>query len=420
MSQSSSRTRVQRSARNALAASAAAAALLPSAVHAQEEPHDSIFGGGVFIGYHYGYAQRSHLEWGLEAFGTRVSGGVGCSSDVRHGLGAFAQLAFLGISNPRLTLGGLGGGEVERATLALTGELGLTFRFGSEGGLGIHTGAVADTVFLNAGARYQWLRNEAWLGGGLRVLSPYGLPSMCEQAVGRPLRTDAGLFALQSTAQRACNDNSGQRIEAVGRAFERDAQLEHASVPAFLQLASELARLDAPRALIERALQAARDEVRHTELCLQLAQRHLEDCAPPALPPIVQRAAIAREQSLVRLAIESWLDGCVAEGRAAEHAARAAAAARDPEAKAALTTIARDEHRHSELGWSILQWAIERGGDEARAAVRGLRDCRASDSSTAQAHEGLEAHGLLSEAALQTLAAEHFEASQRRLDAVLA
>jgi hypothetical protein len=410
------RARGRRLARHAVAASAAALALAPSG-SARADHFELNGGGGVFIGYHYG--ERSELEWGLEVFGTRVTGGIGCSTQERQGLGAFGQLSFLGFSNPRLTLGGHGGGELNRPALALTGELGLTYRFGEDAGFGLHTGVVAETIFLNAAARYQWLRNEAWVGGGLRVLGTYGVPSMCEVAIGRPLRSDAGRFAVQSIATDACSDNDGQRIEAVGRAFERDAQLEHASVPAFLQLAAELSQVDAPRALIARSLEAARDEVRHAALCMRLAERHLEACAAPALPPLVKRAPLAPQANLVRLAVESWLDGCVAEGRAAKHAARAAAGARDDEARGVLSVIARDEQRHAELGWAILQWAIARGGEEVREAVRALRELDGSDTGEGTAHEGLEAHGLLGRDALRRLAMEHFEASQKRLELVL-
>jgi hypothetical protein len=50
----------------ALAASAAATTLLPVVARAE----DSAFGGGAFIGYHFG--EGAPVEWGFEAFGTRV------------------------------------------------------------------------------------------------------------------------------------------------------------------------------------------------------------------------------------------------------------------------------------------------------------------------------------------------------------
>ena len=410
------RARLQRLTRGAIAASAAAAALLPAAARAE----DGSFGGGAFLGYRFG--SGSHFEWGLEAFGTRLFESQACSSDERAGAGAFAQIAWLGLHTPRITLAAHAGGELQRTSAALSGELGATYRFGPEGGFGIHTGVMAESLFFNAAARYQWLLNEAFVGGGIRVFGTYGVPASC--AVGRPLRTDGGLLALHAQPGAMLDGahaaNAGARIEAVGRAFERDAQLEFASIPAFLQLASELAELEAPASLVARALQAARDEKRHTALCAGLAMRHLEDCAAPALPDLKQRAPIAGRAGLVRLAIESWVDGCVAEGRAAAQAARASELATDAEAERVQRTIAADELRHAELAWSILRFALAAGGEEAHAAVRGLRDIAAGDACLEFAPDGLQAHGRLDAAAMQAVADAHLSASRKSLDALLA
>lgn len=402
-------------ATRAAAASATAAALAAPAAHAQSD--EASFGGGAFIGVRFGAGSR--FEWGIEAFATRVYQESFCTStEKRWGVGGFAQLSLLGLEQPRLTLGAHAGGELERGAAALTGELGASYRFGPVGGFGIHSGVLAETLLLNASLRYQWLLHEAFLGVGARVLNTYGSANFC--AVGRPLRTAAGLLTLHATPpHRAGGGGRGARIEAVGRAFERDAQLEHASVPAFLQLAAELHALDAPRGLVARALASARDEVRHAELCTRLAQRHLEDCAPPALPAIARRAPLAGMEGIERLAIESWLDGCVSEGRAAAHAARAAELADEPQPRAALHGIAEDEQRHTELAWAILRWALGRGGERVHAAVRALRDV---DTALADEHalDGLQAHGRLSQPELDAIAARHGEASRARLDALLA
>lgn len=275
-----------------------------------------------------------------------------------------------------------------------------------------------ETVLVNAAARYQWLLNEALLSGGVRVLGTYGTPGFC--SVGRPLRSDTGIVALHAPVSRTALDaNAGARIEAVGRAFQRDARLEHASVPAFLQLATELAALHAPSSLITGALTAAHDEQRHTQLCLQLAARHLEDCTHVAPPELVQRTPLTGRIGFVRLAIESWLDGCLAEGRAAQHAVRAAELATDHQARATQHTIACDEQRHAELAWSILHWALAAGGEEARAAVHAMRDAGSDVAFERDIPEGLEAHGRLGAGALHTIADAHWTASRARLDTQL-
>jgi len=409
-------------ARRTLAVSAAS--LIPVVAHAE----DNAFGGGAFVGYHFG--EGSPVEWGFEAFGTRVLNEAedsmcGVEKEKRYGAGGFVRLSIIGVEDLRLTLGGHAGGELSHEGLfALTGELGASYRFGQHSGLGIHTGAIAETYVFNAAARYQWLRNDAWVGGGVRVLGTYGdwTTESC-WIPGRPLRVEGGVLTLGMSASgvnEAAHTNAGARIAAVGRGYERDAQLEHASVPAFLQLANELTQVGAPNALVQRALSAARDEVRHAALCMQLAARHLDACSPPALPPMAARAPIASQASVVRLAVESWLDGCIAEGRAAAIAARATQLASDPQACAIQHAIADDEQRHAELAWSILSWALAVGGDEVHTAVGGCRDVATGASSDELQPKGLEAHGRLGERATEAVAARHLELSRTRLRALLA
>src|SRR5207342_277134 len=95
----------------------------------------------------------------------------------------------------------------------------------------------------------------------------------------------------------------------------------------------------------------------------------------PALPELGARAALSGSPGLTRLAVESWLDGCVAEGLAAEHAACAARLAR----------------------------AMARGGEAVRAAVRSARD-EHSALNRPELPSGLEAHGCLAPRTIERLA----------------
>src|SRR5439155_16644581 len=76
--------------------------------------------------------------------------------------------------------------------------------------------------------------------------------------------------------------------------------------------------------------------------------------------------------NLVRLAAESWIDGCLGEGAAARRAGRAARLARHDGTRRALVRIERDESRHAELAWDVVRWAVDRGGTDARDAIRDL------------------------------------------------
>lgn len=346
------------------------------------------FGGGVFVGYAFG--ARQAVEWGLEAFFThRIEGVGGCRSDARAGVGPLLQLGVYGLDEPRLTLAAHGGGEFSRGGPSLTGELGLSYRFGPRPGFGIHVGVVPELFLLNVALRYEALRNEAWVGGGVRWLPTYGPPSSC--VVGRPHRSAEGVLSVTVEAlQPASDDDDGKQRAALG--FAADAQLEAASVSAFAQLACELLALGAPDALVHAAIDAAYDELHHAQLCAALSGLSLT----PVLPVITARDLSDTTEALVRLAVESWLDGCIGEASAAHQAAAAAALAHDRATQQTLLHIARDEARHGQLAWSVLDFALQRGGEPVRAALRTRLDHQPTCSLESTADRGLERHGRLS------------------------
>lgn len=192
--------------------------------------------------------------------------------------------------------------------------------------------------------------------------------------IGRPLRV-AGQQRLApfslGPATRSAEGLAPETRTALGRAWLEAARAERASVPAFIALAHDLARADAPHALIRRAVAAAHDERRHARLCEDLVARStgsgLRTYTPP-LPPQHED----REARFVRLALESWSDGCIGEATAARRAERGFAGmpkTKHPATRAALHQIARDEHRHAELAWSVLEHTLERGGRRVRDAV---------------------------------------------------
>jgi hypothetical protein len=191
-------------------------------------------------------------------------------------------------------------------------------------------------------------------------------------------------------------------------------------VPAFLQLASELAAARAPAALVRRAIRAAADEQRHAMLTARLAERHLGRPAVVQLPEVARRQPLAPGANTVRLAVESWLDGCCSEGRAAAQAAVAADRAQDHATRSALAGIANDEHRHAELAWAVLEWALQAGGADARDAVHELGAVAASTVAHEHAPAGLEAHGRLAADTLNAVAGEHDVRSRARLRSALA
>ncbi len=195
-------------------------------------------------------------------------------------------------------------------------------------------------------------------------------------AHGRPLRVRGRVVRAEVTADAAwargagpdCSDMSPETCAALAGLWRRDAQAEHASVPAFSRIATGLAGLGAPPELLLGAHAAAMQEVAHAMGCFALVAGYSGAAeGPRAMPALLQ--AGAEEVTLTTMALESLRDGCLLEGFSADVAARACEGATDPAVRGLLATITRDEAEHAELAWRILEWCVARGGAEVRAAV---------------------------------------------------
>jgi hypothetical protein len=339
-----------------------------------------------------------------------------------------AQLAIINLDHAHLTIGLQGGGELSRVGAALSGEIGGTYHFSDRPGFDLHTGANAIVALFPISVRAEWLQQEYALDLGIRYASEgaqspvftYGSSSICIE--GRPLRTSKGV--ARCDARTRAVDDRPSLIEtthaeafAAGRDWQRAAQYECASVPAFLQLAVELLAHDAPDDLVAAALAAAEDELVHARISAALASRLLGARVWPVLPEAPARPPLAGRPGLVRLATESWLDGCLAEGMASERARRASEQAVDRGARTAQRVIAGDEARHAALGWKILQWTLQAGSDDARDAVRALRD--AELDAVPENHGGLAHYGCLGGREINEVAYRHAARSRSRLDALL-
>lgn len=137
---------------------------------------------------------------------------------------------------------------------------------------------------------------------------------------------------------------------AVGRYFASSARLEAASIPAFEDLARELALHGAPHALIDGARRASRDEARHARAMARLSARF---GARPA--PVVRAPSAPR--TLRAIAEDNAVEGCTREAYAALSAARQAIAATDPAVARVYSGIARDEARHALWSFALHDWA---------------------------------------------------------------
>lgn len=241
---------------------------------------------------------------------------------------------------------------------------------GSYGGSRILGGilALGGTVVLVVMGGVTWLIHLISTTGFTkgRVLRLQGRARMARRALGGGWADDAvpstsGLTAWQRTV--------------LGEAWLYSAGMEHASVPAFAKLSLKLSALGAPSRLLEDCHTAALDEVRHARRCFALARAYsglnwtagtLPELARSAEQPLPTGA----ENDWARLVRGSLLDGCLSEGLASRVAAEGASRATDPVVRETLMVIAEDEGRHAELGWDVIDFALERGGRSAKEALR--------------------------------------------------
>jgi hypothetical protein len=195
--------------------------------------------------------------------------------------------------------------------------------------------------------------------------------------IGRPFLVDDR--ARTATAERAdrgwslgvlAPDTRGLDADvrrALAAAWTADALLEHASIAAFSRFSLDLLAIGAPADLVAGAHQAALDEVRHARICFALAQGYAGAPVGPSAFPFP--GSITINSDLASFAAATAREGCIGETLSAIMAAEQLARATDPAVRRALSAIAEDEARHSELAWRTVAWAIERGGEPVRAAV---------------------------------------------------
>ncbi len=152
----------------------------------------------------------------------------------------------------------------------------------------------------------------------------------------------------------------------VGAYLAEAAHLEAASIAAFGILRRELCHYGAPRALVRLAERAAQDEVRHARSMKAIARRHGAICRTP-------RVRTRPVRSLLEVAIENVVEGCVRETYGAVVATYQSRAAGDGRMRAAMKTIAKDEAMHAALAWRVAAWADRRltAADRRRVARAG-------------------------------------------------
>ncbi len=365
--------------RHVIAGALAGAIIVPAgAVHALEG--QDVFSPGVHLVFNFGQLLRVGLGFDLRYTHILDFRGTCDPRNAWVGVGAFGQVTWLFHDGVRFAAGLHAAAETESNDWLFDAELGWSYTFERAWrGHGLQVGLTfgdfpIDLAIVRGNLSFadDGLRPEGQVGSGARAPNVFGdAGGSC--IIGRPLRVEGQTRLANFVAGPRVSHPSPFRVaddtrRALGSSWLEAARAEAASVPAFIALGRDLAHVGAPRALVNRATSAARDEVRHTRLCAALASRAYGQSIATILPDVPSPTRETRREALTRLALESWHDGCLGEATAARRAALAFETCRDDQSRAALGRIAHDEHTHGELAWSVLAFALEAGGPRVREA----------------------------------------------------
>lgn len=180
----------------------------------------------------------------------------------------------------------------------------------------------------------------------------------------RPARTDS-----RTVPRSPRRSNTTSPDEAVRREWLRRAQAEYRSSAITAQVSLWLLQLGAPPALIREGLRIVNDELKHAELSYRVyvgaGGVEVVPIARELLGVSVTHAGL--ENDLARIATQVF---CLGETAAVRLFHRMRLQCSVPVARTALDRILRDEARHRDFGWALLEWLLTLSqGPELRAQV---------------------------------------------------
>jgi len=147
--------------------------------------------------------------------------------------------------------------------------------------------------------------------------------------------------------------------EAVRREWTRRIEAEYRSAACTQHLTLWLVQLGAPRELLDDGLRIVADELDHAELSAQVCAQ-----AGPLIPPTIRQQDLALSTppgSLEEQTLFATLDVfCLGETIAVPLFTEMRRRCTVPVARQALDRILKDEVRHKQFGWDLLDYLCER------------------------------------------------------------
>ena len=374
---------------------------------------------GVYLGYSFG-GENPGVALGLEAYADLWSPSL-CGDSSCPIFGPNLRVGFVKQGSPQITVGGRAGISMGApwSGSQVAGEAGLTYRFGENASAGLNLGLHSHFLLGGLMANYVVGFDEFTVAAraGFNPLILMGFAGMGDGMHGRPLR-DGKAYAALPDVQRDSTTADTERAKQASDIWENRAQTEWASVPAFLEVAEQLQAVNAPSSLINRALEAAYDEKQHAILAAGMSAKIGGGTLDLGNPKTSHRMPLRGEAGLTRLAAESWMDGCLGEGTAARVAFSEANRTNDPILEQTLDQIAQDEARHAGLGWDVMAWTMNEGGQTVTGVLEEVRELMPQEPADNHTSE-LEAYGVCSSDEANEIALKNRRASLPRLDAIL-
>jgi hypothetical protein len=184
----------------------------------------------------------------------------------------------------------------------------------------------------------------------------------------------------------------------LGELWVEDARMEHAAIAAFERATLELMAMAAPPELLGDVQLAAADEVMHAQRCFGLAARFSGQQREPGPltslePRVIGLAGDGGPEQArtdwIRLALDTFVEGCVGETIATLIARRAMRRCEDPATRTTLERIVDDEGRHAGLAWQTIRWIADACGEHRDAVLAALE--QQAEAMAAEAREACDA-----------------------------